>query len=101
MRRLKFITTLFLVLGIVILLSFPFTVGPRPDAADKKETKKYLTRLTVYFGASTFSMLAAAFCATLVARKTRIEFAEKKISNLESLLQGQAEALRKKSDAEN
>ena len=98
MQRLKVLTTVFLFLGLTILMSYPFTVGGRPPEGDKAEVKAYLVRLTTYFGASTFAMLAAAFCAALMVKRTRIEFAEKKISNLETLLSAQAEALRKKTD---
>lgn len=99
MRRLKGLTTLFLVVGIVVLLSYPFTIGAAPGAdAGRDEVKRYLLRLTVYFGASAFAMLAAAFCATLIVRRARIEFAEKKLQNFERLLAEQAEILRKKSD---
>jgi len=99
MRRLKFLTTAFLVVGITVLLSYPFTIGARPaDNAGKSEVKAYLTRLTIYFGSSAFAMLGAAFCAALIVRKTRIEFAEKKLDIFERLIAEQAEALRKKSD---
>lgn len=97
MRRLKFLTSLFLILGICILLSYPFTVGMAPpNGSPKPEVKAYLIRLTTYFGASTFAMLAAAFCATLIVRRAKAEFAEKKLNNLEELLSAQAEVLRKK-----
>lgn len=99
MRRLKVLTTVFLVLGICILLSYPFTIGASPGAnAEKAEVKTYLTRLTVYFGASAFAMLGAAFCAALIVRRTRIEFAEKKLGIFERLISEQAEILRKKTD---
>jgi hypothetical protein len=99
MRRLKILTTAFLVLGLCILLSYPFTVGAAPtDGSEKKEVKAYLIRLTTYFGASAFAMLAAAFCATLIVKRAKVEFAEKKLSNLEELLSAQAEVLRKKRD---
>jgi len=99
MRRLKVLTTVFLVVGIVILLSYPFTIGPSPASdAGKAEVKAYLTRLTLYFGASAFAMLGAAFFATLIVRRTRIEFAEKKLDIFERLLAEQAEVLRKKSN---
>lgn len=99
MQRLKILTTVFLVLGLSILLSYPFAVGASPaEGADKSEVKAYLVRLTTYFGASTFAMLAAAFCATLIVRKAKREFAERKLSNLEQLLEAQAEVLRKKTD---
>jgi hypothetical protein len=101
MRRLKILTTIFLIVGICILLSYPFTVGARPaNGADKKEVKAYLLRLTTYFGASTFAMLAAAYCAAVIVKRTKKEFAEKKITNLEDLLKAQAEILRKKPDDE-
>ena len=97
MRRLKVLTSLFLILGICILLSYPFTVGMAPPSGSPKpEVKAYLIRLTTYFGASTFAMLAAAFCATLIVRRAKAEFAENKLNNLEELLSAQAEVLRKK-----
>lgn len=99
MRRLKVLTTVFLLLGLSILLSFPFTVGAAPaEGSPKPEVRAYLIRLTTYFGASTFAVLAAAFCATLIVRRAKAEFAEKKLSNLEELLSAQAEVLRKKRD---
>lgn len=99
MRRLKILTTIFLVVGIAILLSYPFSIGPSPAAdAGKTEVRAYLTRLTLYFGASAFAMLGAAFFAALIVRRTRIEFAEKKLDIFERLIAEQAEVLRKKSD---
>jgi hypothetical protein len=99
MRRLKVLTTIFLVLGICVLLSYPFTVGGSPaDGASKSDIKAYLLRLTIYFGVSTFAMLSAAFCATLIVKRAKAEFAEKKLNNLEELLSAQAEVLRKKRD---
>ena len=99
MRRLKVLTSLFLILGICILLSYPFTVGMAPaNGSPKPEVKAYLIRLTTYFGASTFAMLAAAFCATLIVKRAKVEFAERKLNNLEELLSAQAEVLRKKRD---
>lgn len=102
MRRLKVLTTVFLVLGLGILLSYPFTVGAAPaEGSDKKAVRSYLIRLTTYFGAASFAMLSAAFCATLIIRRTRIEFAEKKLENLDTLLASQIEALRKKKDGDD
>ena len=99
MRRLKILTSLFLALGICILLSYPFTVGKAPpEGSAKKEVRAYLIRLTTYFGASTFAMLASAFCATLIVKRAKAEFSEKKLTNLEELLSAQAEVLRKKQD---
>src|SRR5687767_13286747 len=99
MRRLKLLTTLFLVLGLCILLSYPFTVGVAPpEGSPKADVKAYLIRLTTYFGTSTFAMLAAAFCATLIVKRAKREFADKKLSNLEELLSAQAEVLRMKRD---
>ncbi|MDQ2987068.1 MAG: hypothetical protein M3R13_10185 [Armatimonadota bacterium] len=99
MRRLKVLTTVFFVIGTCVLLSYPFTVGASPaKGAEKADVKAYLIRLTTYFGASTFAMLAAAFCATLMVRKTKLEFAEEKLGNLEQLIVTQAESLRKKPD---
>ncbi|MEO7454013.1 MAG: hypothetical protein ABIV13_04540 [Fimbriimonadales bacterium] len=101
MRRLKVLTTVLLILGICVLLSYPFTVGAAPsEGSDKADVKAFLIRLTLYFGTSTFAMLAAAFCAALIVKRAKKDFAEKKLTNLEELLIAQTEALRKNRDAE-
>jgi hypothetical protein len=89
MRGLKIATTLTLLGGVGLLLAWPVAVGPRPAAdAGKRVLADYAVRLSVYFSITSLLFMATAILAYLIVRKTRIEFAEERLTNLHSLMEG-------------
>ncbi len=92
MRRLQVITTVLLVLGLALILSYPWTVGARPsDVANRAEVAAYLTRLFVFFCVAVAVFLGAAISAAIMIRRVRHEYREMLISNLADLLTASAE----------
>lgn len=87
MRRLQIATTVFVVLGVGILLSFPWTVGSTPEAGASDQAKAdYAVRLLVFFAASGISFVIAALLAMILVRRIRGEYREQLVSNLADLL---------------
>lgn len=87
MRRLQVATTLFLVLGIGALLSFPWTVGTTPpaDASDRAKAD-YAVNLLIFFTAAGLCFIMAALFAMILVRRIRREYREHLVSNLADLL---------------
>jgi hypothetical protein len=87
MRRLQIATTLFVVLGLGVLLSFPWTVGSTPGAGASDQAKAdYAVRLLVFFAASGLCFVLAALLAMILVRRIRGEYREQLVSNLADLL---------------
>lgn len=87
MRRLQIATTVFVVLGLGVLLSFPWTVGSTPSAEASDQAKAdYAIRLLVFFAASGFCFIIAALLAMILVRRIRGEYNEQRVSNLADLL---------------
>lgn len=87
MRRLQVATTLFLVLGIGTLLSFPWTVGATPEAAASAQDKAdYAVRLLIFFSVAGVCFILAALFAVVLVRRIRGEYREHLVSNLADLL---------------
>jgi hypothetical protein len=76
-----------LVLGLGLILSYPWTVGARPsDVADRAAVAAYLTRLFIFFCVAVVVFLGAAISAALIIRRVRHEYREMLVSNLADLL---------------
>lgn len=87
MRRLQVATTLFLVAGIGVLLSFPWTVGTAPGAAAPAQAKAdYAVKLLVFFAVAGVCFILAALFAIVLVRRIRGEYREHLVSNLADLL---------------
>jgi len=87
--RLKIATTAFLVFGLLLVLGWPWLVGPRPpEGSPKQELAAYVTRLVFYLGGTLVVFFVTAVLAVLVLRRVREEFRQEAMRNLEELLEG-------------
>ncbi len=87
--RLKIVTTTLLVLGLALLVAWPWIVGRQPPAeAPRPELARFAVRLMVYLGATILVFATTAALALLVARQTRIKYREEARRNLKDLIEG-------------
>ena len=101
---LKTLTTLFIVIGVLLALSFPWVVGPTPPLLHRKSAmattiltpaqrsqllveKKYSLRLGLYLTSLLVCFVAASICAVILARKVRLAYQEEARQNLEFLIE--------------
>ncbi|MBV6458002.1 MAG: hypothetical protein HONBIEJF_01124 [Fimbriimonadaceae bacterium] len=90
--RLKIWTTAFFLTGVVLLVGWPWIVGPKPaDTATKQELARYGLRVLMYFGLTATVFLVTAILALLVMRRTRKEFLEESGKNLQGLIESTLE----------
>ena len=87
--RLKVVTTAFVVIGLLLLIGWPFFLGERPgDEATRLARAEFASRLLIYFAVTCFVWLSAAFCAVMLMRQTRKEFLEEERDNVKELIEG-------------
>jgi hypothetical protein len=87
MRVLRIVTTTFVIVGVVLLLSYPWLVGTMPaDAASVHAKKLYATRMAFYVSTVAVVWFVAAASAILMVRRLRREFEEQSMQNLADLL---------------
>lgn len=100
MRILRILTTLFVLIGLGLLFSYPWVVGKRPpDTATVEMKQLYATRLAVYVSSVLITWFVAATSAILMVRRLRREYQEKSLENLANLITSIPEPKRKDSDA--
>lgn len=85
--RLRLITTILVVLGLAVVMSYPLTVGTPPTKnATKIEMAEYARKMA-YFTATVGILFFGAFaCALLTIRIERKRHAEESLRNLADLL---------------
>jgi hypothetical protein len=87
--RLKILTTAFLIFGLALLLSWPWTVGKKPPAGSPRgELLVYARRIFYYTGGTIIVFSLTAVFAVLWARQTRRELSEEAKRNINELLEG-------------
>lgn len=86
--RLKIATTSFLIAGVLLLLAWPFAIGPKPVQASQKELAEYALRILIYFGITATTFLVTAILALLLVRQARRDFAKEAKENLKGLIEG-------------
>ncbi|HLK14277.1 MAG TPA: hypothetical protein VKT78_05695 [Fimbriimonadaceae bacterium] len=102
--RLKLLTTGAFVLGIVLILMWPWVIRQRPLAMDgigppRRMVAAFQVMLAGYMGASTFSFMTAGCLAMLVMRNAREEYARQALENVRELVEGSMEDLRSRNKA--
>jgi MFS superfamily sulfate permease-like transporter len=86
---LRVATTAFFILGLVLLLAWPWIVGARPSAeASKPEQVAYAVRFVTYISGLLLVFFTTSICAWLLARKRRMEFQKESLDNLKDLIEG-------------
>lgn len=97
MRAFRLLMTLFTVVGLCVLVSFPWFVGARP--AGTEGLVAYSARFAAYVVLLSVSFFLAAVFAVLLAREIRKEYREQALKNLADLLTNFPSS-RKSEDAE-
>ncbi|MCL6624898.1 MAG: hypothetical protein K6T17_09825 [Fimbriimonadales bacterium] len=84
MRLLRVLMTVFTLVGLGLLVSFPWFVGVKPAGSEGQVA--YVTRFAAYIVLVSVSFLFAAVFAVLLARKIREEYRQQTLKNLADLL---------------
>ena len=86
---LKILTTTFLVFGVLLLVAWPFVIGPQPDSElGKNVLADYALKMAVYIFVLSVAWMVAAVCAWLLTRKLRRELADRQVENMQGLAEG-------------
>jgi type VI protein secretion system component VasK len=85
--RLKVVTTAFVILGVLMLLSYPWIVGPVPKGQGKEALAEYAMRFGIYIILSLLVWFTAAVLAVVTARRARQAYREEAMENFQSLME--------------
>lgn len=85
---LKVLTTGLVLLGVGLMIAFPFLLGARPGPQEKLELARYGSRLLTYFLLTCSVWIGAAACAIVMVRRTKREFMTTQRENLRELVEG-------------
>ena len=88
MRFLKVFTTAVFLVGLLALASWPWFVGPRPEAGQPRALQMYGMRMLILFAVSAGSFVGAAFGAWLIMRRQRAEYSKGLTKNIRDLIEG-------------
>ena len=89
MRRLKFLTTTFVIFGLFLLFSFPLVFAMRPEmTAPWRERRIFALGLTGLFVLIIVVLALVMICAWKLWRIQTAELADKQMENLKELIEG-------------
>jgi hypothetical protein len=92
MRLLKILTTGFFLLGLVLLVSWPWIVGGQPArSAPERERLAYVLRFGLYLAGTIVTFFLAALAAFFTARRARNMLREEAKENVRELIDGTLE----------
>jgi len=75
-----------MVLGIGLLVGWPWILGPRPDADDSRAVRRaYAQRLSWLLGGMTGALVASGVGSLLIVRRAKAEYREASMRNLKQL----------------
>lgn len=87
--RLRIATATLFLLGLTLLVAWPWVVGPKPGLNEPlRERKEYVVRLGIYFLVSIITFFSAALCAYFLSRRTRSQLRDEAKENLKELIEG-------------
>ncbi|MHB8636348.1 MAG: hypothetical protein ACYC96_07740 [Fimbriimonadaceae bacterium] len=97
--RLKLATSAALVLGVVLVVMWPWVLQQRPRMTSghrplRREVDAFQVMFAGYAGACVFSFMAAGCLAALMMRSAREEFSRQAMANIRELVEGSMEDLR-------
>lgn len=97
----KALTSLMLALGVLMALCWPWVLRDRPRGAlgyppDPRLAQAYEVMLLGYAGATMFAFMTAGTLSGLMIRNVREEFATQAIGNIQQLVEGSLEDLKRK-----
>ncbi len=87
--RLKVLTTALVIFGVILMVGWPWLVGPKPvPDAGTQALAAYGQRLMTYFLVTVSTWLTVAVLAMLIARQARDQFLAEERENLQKLIEG-------------
>lgn len=86
--RLKVVTTVLVVFGLLLLMAWPLVLGNRPPASNRPQLAVYSKKLAIYTSVLVVTFFGSAVGAWLIMRQTRKEYLEASRRNFEELLEG-------------
>ena len=100
--RLKLLTTSALVLGIVLILMWPWVLRQRPRHVGdipppRRAVAAFQLMFAGYLGVCASSFMTAGCLSMLMMRNAREEFSRQAMANVQELVEGSMEDLRTKS----
>lgn len=89
MRRLKVITTTFVIFGVLLLFGFPFVFAMRPGpSVAQRDRQIFALTITGYFFLICIVLGVVMILAWKLWRRQSEELAEKQMENLKELVEG-------------
>jgi hypothetical protein len=81
------LTTILVVCGVLLVVTYPFTIGSVPaKTAPKQERAAYATRLAFFIVGVSVIWFGAAVSAFMLSRRLRREYEEESLQNLADLI---------------
>lgn len=104
--RLKIITTALMIMGVAMLLAFPFVIGPQPARAEgQRALAEYAIKFGSYIIIAVLIFAGAILCSIIMLRQIRKEMRQMAENNMQAFVSGTLEdhatkeARRKKFDS--
>ena len=102
MKLLKLLTGSGFAICLVLMVTWPWTIGKiPPKGSPKAEYRAFQTRTKIVIGGITVAFFASAIGSALIMRKAKDEFRELSSENLRLLIEGATEDIRKKHESKN
>lgn len=97
--RLKLLTSSALILGIMLVLMWPWVLRQRPRhvgdiSPPRREVGSFQVMFAGYVGVCAFSFMTAGCLAMLMMRRAREEFGRQAMANVQELVEGSMQDLR-------
>lgn len=87
-RALKTLTTVLLLFGLLLMISWPAMVSHMPDHGSIRVRERLLLRYTLYFTLLVVDFFATMVCAWILVRRARQQALEDSRENLRLLIEG-------------
>lgn len=92
----KIATNIFLVVGILLFVSWPWILGARPPVADRHAGMVYAAKSGLYVVSLILIFFTTVVLAWRVARQAREDYRQESIANMQQLIESAREDLRKR-----
>jgi hypothetical protein len=85
--RLKVWTTVSLATGLILLMMWPWLLGPYPPKQSTRELRSYSVRFVAFVALDLLAFAGAGIGAALLTRRAREEYRELSRENFEALIE--------------
>ncbi len=91
MRRVRSVTSALLTFSILVMLSYPFTVGKSPaSGSSRHEVAEFAVRMILFVVIAVLAWLATGISAYMLFRRIRSEYENEVVKNLTTLVAPEA-----------